>query len=225
MHSVAEQTAALAAVKEFPNLDVSHVDKLVDPHKKHGRIVIPEGFDRLAVFPKHSVLARYAIGNEDWPVYNRALAHAFTTLKVHRPNFVDYTQGRIGPEYERMTQRTRDVFDELEKLPGDFHVLAVQTGILYRDKSVADVRASFDGYEFGLDSVSAASILLVHPERLTRIEDLAMDCPGSERAPEAVGQFVRAPYFFFGGGRLRFVTRGVGDAYPLFGSASALLPE
>lgn len=209
----------------FPCLDAS--ERIVQTARyQTGKLemVLPEGSNGLAVFPKHSVLARYLKANEKWPVYNRALAHVLATMKTVRPDFVDLTNGKHGPEYERMTSTTQEVFDDLEKLPGDIIVLAVQTGILHRDESVQSVRASFDGQEFGLDSVSAGSILLVHPERLQKSEHLAIDCPGSERSPEADGQFVRATCFDFLDSRLKFDAFVLENASPVYGSTSAFLP-
>ena len=218
-----EQATAYVATKELRTLDISHVDKLLTLHKKNGRVFLPDGFDGLAVFPKLSTLARLAVGNEDWPVYNRALAHTFAMLKVHRSNFVDFTEGRIGPDHERLTALTSDAFKELEKLPGDVIVLPVQTGMLHSGESVQDACASFDGQEFGLDSVSCGNILLIHPERLTKYTDLAMDCPGSERSPEADGQFFSVPSYSFYGKTIDFDASDVVDADPGFGSASAFL--
>ena len=222
--SLAEQARILANHPRFLGINIAHTEELAKVYTLHGRLVLPKGTDGLALFPKHSVLARPIEGFDDWPVYNRALKYSFDTMKRCCPNFVDLTGGRLGPEYERLTAHTAKVLEELENLPGDVVVRAVQTGILHRNKSVREVRNSFNDVEFGLDSVSAANFLTVHPERIARFGDLAMDCPGSERAPEADGQFVCAPSFDFYDGRLEFGADALGSASPYCGSASGFLP-
>ena len=68
MKTVLESVAALARVKKYHGLDLSHVEKQADRFRKIGRVFLSEGFDGLGVFPKHSALARLATANEDWPV-------------------------------------------------------------------------------------------------------------------------------------------------------------
>ena len=46
----------------------------------------------------------------------------------------------------------------------------------------------------------------------------------NNKAPEADGQFVNAPYFNFNDDKLKFDTNDVDDANSNYGSASALLP-
>ena len=221
---LATQASILASNPRLRGIDVSHAEELAKVYTLNGRLVLPQGADGLALFSKHSALARYLEGFDDWPVYNRALKYSLDTMKFERSNFIDLTAGRIGPEHERLTSRTASVLEELENLPGDLIVRAVQTGILYRNESVRDVRNNFTEIEFGLDSVSVASFLITHPERLLKSEDLAIDCAGSERAPEADGQFVSAPCFCFRGDELEFGGSALDDANPDYGSASAFLP-
>ncbi|OGL97337.1 hypothetical protein A2318_02340 [Candidatus Uhrbacteria bacterium RIFOXYB2_FULL_45_11] len=210
----------------FPGINVACGNQLFGEgsYWKNLQQVLPNGATYLAIFPKHSVLARYATGNETWPVYNRALAHTLAIMKQTRTDFVDWSDGRIGPENERMTTATKDVFDELEKRPGDVIALAIQTGILHCNESARNVQASFGGQEFGLDSVSASSFLLVHPKRLMKYEHLGIDCPGSERVHKNTDQFDHTSCFSFRDGNLGFGARPFADPHPCYGSASAFLP-
>ena len=66
--------------------------------------------------------------------------------------------------------------------------------------------------------------MLTHEERLTKPEHLAMDCAGSERAPDGDGVFSNASCFVFDGEELDFGSRGVTAQDPRFGSASFCLP-
>ena len=79
--------------------------------------------------------------------------------------------------------------------------------------------------EFGLGSLEVGSIILVHPKRLVRWEELDMDCPGDEFSPEAIGQFSDAPIFYFNDVGVRFDTSGVSSPIEYYGSVSAVLPQ
>lgn len=55
---------------------------------------------------------------------------------------------------------------------------------------------------------------------------LFADCPGSERAPNAGGQFYDASYVYFSGGKRRFDSYDVGGPYCGCGSSSFVVsPE
>ena len=212
--------------ERFPGLDVSHVVELAGRYRKDGKFVLPSGMDGLAVFPKHSAIARLSgETNEYWPSYNRAFAHLLTVMSQARSDFVDYTEGNVGPEYERLAAKTAAIYEELENVPGDVLVLAVQTGMFHRAKSIRRARVVFGQREFGLDSFAVGIILLTHPERLQHVDHLWIDCAGSERAPRADGGFSRASYWSFRGGELGFLSCRVDDANPDCGSASGAPPE
>lgn len=222
--SVAKQAAILA--KFFPGLDVSHTKELAKRYEKDGKLVLPKGMDGLVVIPKHSAITKLATGtNENWPAYNRALAHLFGVVKSARPEFADYTDGAVGPDRERLAPKTAAVYAEMENVPGDVVVLAVQTGLLHRGKSVRRSRVVFGAKEFGLDSFAVGCIILTHPERLNDPNVLWIDCAGSERAPEAGGAFTVASYWFFHVGWLEFNSSWIGDPCENCGSASGVRPE
>lgn len=220
---VSEQAAILA--KKFPDLDVSRVEEFARRYEKDGKLILPKGMDGLVVIPKHSAAARLSKDNEQWPAYSRALAYLFGVMKAARPEFVDYTEGAVGPDRERLASKTAAVYAELEKVPGDVLVLAVQTGFLHRGKSVRRARVVFTGKEFGLDSFAVGCIVLTHPERLNRSDVLWIDCAGSERVPRAGGAFSDASCWRFGYGRLEFDSDWVSGPSGSCGSASGVRPE
>ncbi len=79
--------------------------------------------------------------------------------------------------------------------------------------------------EFGLGSLAVGSMLLTHPERLVRWEQLHIDCPGDEFAPGADGRFDHAPVFDFDGSRVGFGASQVSIVNEDYGSASGFLPQ
>ena len=80
--------------------------------------------------------------------------------------------------------------------------------------------------EFGLGPYEVGAILLTHPERLVGDQnELFVDCPGAEYSPEADGEFVWAPYFYWYDGRLSFNAYWVEYAHAYYGSASGFLPQ
>ncbi len=186
--NIVEQAVILA--QYFPGLDFSRVvDVAVRSFWKKGHFVLPDGMDGLALIPKHSAVARLAKGNEEWPAYNRALVHLFEILKAdcREFDFVDIIG--VGPDVERCTRKTVEVYRRLEAIPGDVLVMAVQTGRLYKGKSAYDVCDLLKmKQEFGLDSFAVGCIVLTHPERMDKPEP-HIDSVGSVHAP-----FPEAPF-------------------------------
>lgn len=111
-----------------------------------------------------------------------------------------------------------------ENQPGDILVIAAQLGMSHRGRSVRRAREVFVENEFGLGSLAVGSIILTHPERLVRYEELDMDCSGDEFAPAADGDFSYAPVFGFNGGNKgEFLAYRVDYAIDRYGSASGFV--
>jgi hypothetical protein len=190
-------------------------------------VVLPEGAEGFFFAAKFSSILRLVKGDQGLPDYNRVLKHLFAMLGERRPNFKDLTDGRLDGTYERPLEawwKRRLAYEAT--IQGDFIAYAGQTGIMHRNWSVRAFRAYMEQMQswLGMTSPDAAQVLLVHPERLTKNGHLSMDCAGSERAPEAGGDFCRASCFHFSGGKLGFDSCGVRGRYPNFGSASVCLP-
>lgn len=191
------------------------------------QVVLPDGEEGIFFGAKLSAIARIVKGDKGLPDYNRVLKYLFAMLRERRSNFKDWTDGNIGEKYERPLEawwKRRMAYEAT--IQGDFAAYAGQTGIAYRNWSVRAARAHMEQGQrrVGMTSPDAAQILLLHSERLTKPEHLAIDCAGTERAPDGDGDFRYASYFSFRDEQLRFDSGGVTDWYPRFGSASFCLP-
>ena len=139
--------------------------------------------------------------------------------------FQDLTGGNIGPEFESLTPRTAAALAELENLPGDVVIRAVQTGVLHRNQSVLETHAAFSETESGLDTASVASFLLTHPNRLVRFIDLAIVCAGSSFSPPQICRRKGIPVFVksLGSNHIHYGWKELKEVgHPGFGAASAM---
>jgi hypothetical protein len=163
------------------------------------------------------------------PIYNDAFANEVLPALSQSRNgrFYNGRDGQLDSQRLRMSVRTAEAIEVLfGRQKSDILVVPMQLGMTYRGKSVRRSRELFGEGEFGLSSLMAGSVLIVHPEREVQWEQLHMDCAGDEYSPEADGRFPLAPFFiFFVDGRLGFVTDDVSDPHGHYGSASALLPQ
>jgi|SRR5208337_2532792 len=202
----------LALMKYFPGLDPGPA---LTCSKSLGEL--PEGAEGWFVIPKPEKVAK---------TYGEALETALTHLAAQRGGkFTNWRDGKLGPKYLRLTEKTQKALEALSATQsGDFLIIPAQFGIRHRGRSVRRAREVFVAKEFGLGPFETAIMLLTHPKRLARYENLFIDCPGAEYDYSAFGSFDRAPYFDFCGGRLRFGTDLVSDYYDYYGAASAFLP-
>lgn len=176
---------------------------------------LPEGAEGWLVVPKPSKIAK---------TYNEALETLLSLLGGVRSAFSNWRQGKLGPEYLQITEKTRGVLDRLERsTTGDYLVLAIQCGLRYQASSVFQARKTFDEKEYGLGPFEIAGLLLTHPERLADYEHLGIDCPGGEYAPNADRNFSHSLYFIWDQGGLYFDCSYADGIGPGFGSASGFL--
>jgi hypothetical protein len=156
----------------------------------------------------------------------RAIQFIFGKLAASR-RFYNYREDQITPERWRMNIRTADALSRVAEMQGggDILIVTAQLGMRHRGRSTRRAREVFASNEYGHGSLTGGSILLTHPEREVRWEQLHMDLPGDESSPNADGQFVLAPSFLFIDDRLEFSTGGFGLASGLCGSASGFLPQ
>lgn len=160
--------------------------------------------------------------------YGEAMQKMLDLIKQTRDGkFYNYRKGKLGPRYLRQHPKTAKAFDKLGNEQKDYDMLMVacQFGKLHAGKSVRRAREVMNSYQFSLDPFAVACMLLTHPERLQHLDDLWIDCGGTEYSDEGDERFESAPFFNFDDGEVEFVTHYVGDAYGYFGSASALLPQ
>jgi hypothetical protein len=147
--------------------------------------------------------------------YNEALQKVLDAIKSTRP-FYNWVDGKIGPECLRESA-TKGTIPE---------IISAQFGELHKGQSVEKVRKDRKENEILLGAYEIGIMLLTHPDRLTKWEDLWIDCAGDEyNWPVSDVRFDRAPVFRFSDGRVRFGARHVGSAGDGCGAASGFFPQ
>lgn len=142
------------------------------------------------------------------PTYNEALQKVLDAIKSTRP-FYNWREGKLDTSYLRQSP--------LKKVIPE--IVSAQFGMNHKGESVERMRSNkkeellFGAYEVGI-------MLLTHPDRLTKYEDLFIDCSGDEYSYDAGSDFSDAPYFYWGDGKLYFDMKFVDDACGYFGSVS-----
>jgi hypothetical protein len=107
----------------------------------------------------------------------------------------------------------------------DILIVPCQFGLRHRGRSVRRAREVMNTVEFGLDAFAVGCMILTHPEREVKWEQLHVDCAGDEFSPDADGDFPNAPFFHFYNDKVEFRASWYGSAYELCGSASAFLSQ
>ncbi|HLC64011.1 MAG TPA: hypothetical protein VJK25_01500, partial [Patescibacteria group bacterium] len=188
---------------------------------------IPEGAEGWFAIPSVDALAKKHFPEVTDPdqMYCQAVQLVHTKIAASR-SFYNYHEGQITPAQLRGHARTAHALDLIaETQKGDILIIAAQLGMRHRGKSARRAREVFVANEFGLGSLAVGSIVLTHPERLVRWEELDMDCSGDEFAPGASGGFSVAPYFYFSDDEVRFGALLAGRASDRCGSASGFSPQ
>lgn len=206
---IADQLAQLRVL--FPTVGRANIGILFDGP-------LPDGAEGWFAIPRWDCIAS---------TYNEALDVVLATLAETRP-FHNCREGQLGPNRLRRSDRTVEMRKKLiMEQNADILIVPAQFGKRHAGRSVRRARALMENTnEFGLGAFEVACMLLTHIERLTRYEDLWIDCAGDEYDyPAAVVRFVSAPFFNFSGGQLRFGTCWDGLACGRFGSASGFLPQ
>lgn len=176
---------------------------------------LPEGAEGWFAIPRFQHLGTYEQAVE------RMLA-----LIGDKRHFKNWLQGKVGARYLRQSEQTKEMMQTLiEKQQSDILIVPAQFGFRHRGKSEHRARETFYENEFGLGAFAVGCMLLTHPEREEEWEQLHIDCSGDEYSPGADGQFVNAPFFNWGDGRLRFGSSWTSNAGKRYGSASGFLPQ
>jgi len=160
------------------------------------------------------------------PTYGEAVEIIFNMIKKTRGQFYNYRDGRLGPQYLRLSKKTAEAFEAYYHEQADYDIIVIpaQFGLRHAGRSVRRALEVMPGSEFGLDPFTIGIMLLTHPERLMDLNDLWIDCPGAEYSPDGDGGFSRAPYFRFDDGRVEFGARDVSGYVGHYGSASGFRP-
>lgn len=214
----------IKAIAKIFGLDPSHALEFAKTLPE-----LPSGAEGWFAIPSVDALAAKHFPEVTDPIqkYCQAVQLVHTKIADSRL-FYNYREGQITPAQLRVHARTAHALDLIaEKQKGDILIVAAQLGMRHRGKSVRRAREVFVANEFGLGSLAVGSIVLTHPERLVRWEELDMDCSGDEFSPGAGGDFSGSPCFYgyVGGGEVGFGARFVDYPRGLFGSVSGFLSQ
>ncbi len=211
LRDISEQLTILQKIKEFKVLNARHVIRVAENPSE-----VPEGAEGLVIIPKPSRVANS---------YNEAVVLMTELMAKSRKDWHNYREGGLGPEYLRLTEKTKQAIFRLEKgTPGDYLVIPVQTGLRHRGRSMRRAQVMFIDREFGLGPYEIGIILLTHPERLQEdeCEHLGIDCAGCDYSPYADGDFFRVLDFRQSSDELRFGC-WANSVLQHFGSASGFV--
>lgn len=155
--------------------------------------------------------------------YCRAVNLVHDRIKSFRL-FFNYQNVDDKSNYLKMSYRTQRYLKILaDEQLSDILVLPAQLGMLHAGKSVRRARETFAFNEFGLGAFAVGSILLTHPERITKLNELDMFCSGDEFSVNADGNFSSVPIYFFSG-RVEFDECWEGKYCSHYGSVTGFLP-
>lgn len=211
---IAEQVKALQKFPVFAELDA--VWALNEAQGWYDGLSLPDWIEHPLVYVWHE-----SIGG-----YNNALNLILKAIAKSRP-LCNYREGQLTSKRLRQSEATREAELKLKSdQPGDFLIVPSQMGNRWGGYSVKEVRKSYDDGEFGHGSVAGGCLVLSHPNRLVRFEELAMDFPGDEFDNlDADARFDRAPFFRFFNGKNRFDTSHIAYVSDYSGSVSGFLPQ
>ncbi len=155
--------------------------------EKLARNPLPDGAEAWFAIPRWQALA---------PTYNEAVEMLVNALASKR-KFSNRIVHRMGAGFLRQNERTKLAESILaEQQPGsDILVVAAQAGLLHRGCSARRARVVMASNEFGLGAFALGCFLLTHPERLSHIDTLMIDCSGDEYSLRGDGVFDRVPLF------------------------------
>ncbi len=216
---IKEQITILAQIL---NLDPKDAREYVEHLPK-----LPEGAEGWFAIPSHKALEKlFPNITDDTERYCAGVRLVYGKIFDSRKAY-SYRDGQIVPDRLRTTNRTTHALDIIaQNQPGDILVVPAQLGMRHRGRSVRRARECFLSNEFGLTALAVGSIILTHPNRLVRWEELDMDCAGDEfDDPDSGGDFFHAPLYITGGGEggIMFGTRWYDRVYKRYGSASAFV--
>ncbi|MFA5013028.1 MAG: hypothetical protein WC520_00485 [Candidatus Paceibacterota bacterium] len=151
--------------KCFPNIELSaNMELLKRP--------LPTNAEGLFAIPCWQLIA---------DAYEEAVQEVFDLIRIQRKEG-PYNGFVQGIRSSRLKQRSvvEQAFKKMREQQKGFNTLLVpaQFGILYRDYYLAEASGGFRRKEFGLDVFSIGIMLLTHPERLKRSNNLPIACCG-----------------------------------------------
>lgn len=157
--------------------------------------------------------------------YCEAIQKVFSLIATER-KFTNNCKDRFNDRSLMQTGKALEAWKKLgEEQTGDILIVAMQFGIRYRGCSVRCATDSMCSYEFGLGTFAVACMLLTHPKREVKWEQLHPECGGDYFTPINGEQLVRTPAFSFRSGELKLDSVQIDNPGDGFGCASGFLPQ
>jgi len=156
-------------------------------NERLARRPLPEGAEAWFAIPRWQALA---------PTYNEAVEILIGVLASKR-RFSNRIIGKLSEKYLRQCERSKLAENILaEQQEGnDILVVGAQAGMLHRGCSARRTRVAMAGNEFGFGVFAFGCMLLMHPERLSHVDTLMIDCSGDEYSVRGDYTFDRVPLF------------------------------
>jgi hypothetical protein len=183
--------------------------------EKLARRELPEGAEAWFAIPRWQALGS---------TYNEAVEILLGVLSAKR-RFSNRIVGKLGAMYLRQTERSalaEKILGEQQE-SNDILVVAAQAGMLHRGSSARRTRVAMAGNEFGLGVFSFGCMLLTHPERLSTVDTLMIDCGGDSYSVRGDYTFDRVPLFDFDVAGIEFSIFYEDRARNLWGTPTAFL--
>jgi hypothetical protein len=209
--------------KLYPKLDGTHIPEIT---RALGRLRKSE--ELYQVVPKLSIVARlHGIEDPFGTGYGQCLEIMLEHMGKAFPNFVNYRKGKLTDYNVRLLAETREYLEKLEaETPGDFLVIPMQSGKLYRGYSVQNARIEADNAnQWVFPTWIVGHHLLTHPKRLPDEGFLSIDNGGDEYSPSAGGRFTSSLSFNFWDGLFKLDNNWASSVSPGYGSASGFRRE
>jgi len=154
--------------------------------------------------------------------YDQALTSVLNAISKQR-SFYNYCEGAIGADRLILSKRTVQFWDEIAREQNNYDVMVIpaQFGRFHRGRSIRRAVEVMLDEEFGLDPLSVAIMILTHPERFGKYDDLCVDCSGCEYDfPESTTSWSSSLSFSFGDDKLVLSSRPIIRAREDYGTVS-----
>lgn len=194
--------------KFFPGLDYS-LPRTIPK-------TLPTRAEGLFIIPRWQKIA---------PTYCGAVAIVLDKLASTR-ELDNHRENKLGKKYLRQNERTSRIERSIGiQQPGDIMVIPAQFGLRHRGQSFRRARKTLRGDEFGLGTFAAGCMLLTHPERFTRFNQLYVYVLGDEYDSDRSGRFLWSPLFSFSGCKLGFGAYYQGNVVEHYGAVTGFRPD
>jgi hypothetical protein len=185
--------------------------------EKLARRTLPDGAEDWFAIPRWQKLA---------PTYCEAVQKVIDVLAEKR-KFSNRIIDRLGTAFLRPTERSAlaEKIIAGQQPECDILVVAAQFGLLYRGCSARRARVLMATNEYALGAFALGCLLLTHPERLSHIDTVMLDCGGDEYSLRGDGAFDRVPLFDYDIGGIEFSAFYEDRARNLWGTPTAFVFE